>query len=174
MPYLFPPNCFHCLIVWFALRNICYVSINDGCALYFECPFKSIHFIIQLQEDGTLVSQAYLQNSLQPRTLFEGYCSLSYTAEPSWVTEFTFNVTNDGSRFTDSYNVHTYQSLCQEYQNTSGNVSFAMKVVYSMATCVLQKSILFHLSKYCCISSEQLRPKIHVYIFANTCLDMMC
>ncbi|XP_056007282.1 uncharacterized protein LOC125666050 [Ostrea edulis] len=83
-----------------------------------------------LQEDGTLVSQAYLQKSLQPRTLFEGYCSLSYTAEPSWVTEFTFNVTNDGSRFTDSYNVYTYQSLCQEYQNTSGNVSFAMKDGY--------------------------------------------
>lgn len=52
--------------------------------------------------------------SLQERTLVEGFCPLEYSSNNHWVTEFTFNISNDGSRFTENFHVYTYQSLCQE------------------------------------------------------------
>ncbi|XP_061167222.1 von Willebrand factor D and EGF domain-containing protein-like [Saccostrea echinata] len=81
------------------------------------------------QQDGTH-SKEFFQSGLEPRTLFEGYCPLSYSTESHWVTEFTFNVSNDGIRFTDTFNVYTYQSDCQEFKNISGNISFTLKSGY--------------------------------------------
>ena len=78
--------------------------------------------------DGITVSTIDYEANLQERTLFEGFCPLEYTSDNHWVTEFTFNISNDGSRFTDIYFVYTYQSLCQEYQNNTGTVTFLFKV----------------------------------------------
>lgn len=66
--------------------------------------------------------------SLQERTLVEGFCPLKYISDNHWVTEFTFNISNDGSRFTENFHVYTYQSLCQEYRNDKGNITFVFKV----------------------------------------------
>lgn len=66
--------------------------------------------------------------SLQERTLVEGFCPLEYSSNNHWVTEFTFNISNDGSRFTENFHVYTYQSLCQEYQNDTGSITFVFKV----------------------------------------------
>ena len=78
--------------------------------------------------DGTPISTAEYHSYLEERTLFEGYCPLEYSSDDHWVTEFTFNISNDGRRYTENFNVYTYQSLCQEYQNNSGNIAFLFKV----------------------------------------------
>ena len=78
--------------------------------------------------DGTSLSTAEYHSYLEERTLFEGYCPLEYSNDDHWVTEFTFNISNDGRRYTDNFNVYTYQSLCQEYKNNSGNITFLFKV----------------------------------------------
>lgn len=49
--------------------------------------------------------------SLQERTLVEGFCPLKYISDNHWVTEFTFNISNDGSRFTENFHVYTYTNL---------------------------------------------------------------
>nr|XP_022310403.1 uncharacterized protein LOC111115834 isoform X2 [Crassostrea virginica] len=79
------------------------------------------------QTDGITVSMVDYEANLQERTLFEGFCPLEYTSDDHWVTAFTFNISNDGSRFTEIYFVYTYQSLCQEYQNNTGTVTFLFK-----------------------------------------------
>ena len=78
--------------------------------------------------DGTPISRAEYHSYLEERTLFEGYCPLEYSSDDHWVTEFTFNISNDGRRYTENFNVYTYQSLCQAYQNNSGNITFLFKV----------------------------------------------
>lgn len=65
---------------------------------------------------------------LEERTMFEGFCPLEYDTTNHWVTIFSFNVSNDGSRFTENFHVYTYQSLCQEYRNDTGNITFVFKV----------------------------------------------
>lgn len=66
--------------------------------------------------------------SLEERTLFEGFCPLEYNTNNHWVTILSFNVSNDGSRFTENFHVYTYQSLCQEYRNDTGKITFLFKV----------------------------------------------
>lgn len=68
---------------------------------------------------------------LEERTLFEGYCSLEYGSGDSWITAFQFNISNDGTQFTDSHTVYIYQSACQTFNNDSGNVYFTLQVCYS-------------------------------------------
>nr|XP_022312815.1 uncharacterized protein LOC111117870 isoform X2 [Crassostrea virginica] len=94
------------------------------------------------QVDGITVSIVDYEANLQERTLFEGFCPLEYTSDDHWVTEFTFNISNDGSRFTDIYFVYTYQSLCQEYQNNTGTVTFLFKdgFCYINNKCILDGS----------------------------------
>ena len=87
-------------------------------------------FSLKIRNDGSTLSTTDYEVTLQERTLFEGYCLLEYSSDDHWVTEFTFNVSNDGSRFTENFNVYTYQSLCQEYQNNTGNITFVFKVLY--------------------------------------------
>lgn len=81
-----------------------------------------------MKEDGTSLSVVDYVVSLEERTLFEGFCSLEYEQVNHWVTEFSFNISNDGSRFTENFYVYTYQSLCQEYRNDTGNITFIFKV----------------------------------------------
>uniref|UniRef100_A0A8W8NV44 VWFD domain-containing protein n=1 Tax=Magallana gigas TaxID=29159 RepID=A0A8W8NV44_MAGGI len=83
-----------------------------------------------LQEDGSCVSMAEYVVGLEERTMFEGYCPLDYDTTNHWVTEYSFNISNDGSRFTDNFHVYTYQSLCQEYRNDTGNITFIFKNGY--------------------------------------------
>ncbi|XP_061167273.1 uncharacterized protein LOC133176126 [Saccostrea echinata] len=91
-----------------------------------------------LAENGTVLSETNYESSLQERTLFEGYCPLNYNTDDNWVTEFRFNVSNDGSRYTDNYNIYTYQSLCQKLKNDTGNITFIFKdgYCYINNTCV--------------------------------------
>lgn len=85
-------------------------------------------FFIKLKEDGTSLSIVDYVVNLEERTLFEGFCSLDYEQDSHWVTEFSFNISNDGSRFTENFHVYTYQSYCQEYRNDTGNITFVFKV----------------------------------------------
>ncbi|XP_062578161.1 LOW QUALITY PROTEIN: uncharacterized protein LOC134240066 [Saccostrea cucullata] len=91
-----------------------------------------------LAEDGSVLSEINYESSLQERTLFEGYCPLDYNTDEHWVSEFRFNVSNDGSRYTENYSVYTYQSLCQELKNDTGNITFIFKdgYCYINNTCV--------------------------------------
>ncbi|XP_062601346.1 uncharacterized protein LOC134263057 isoform X2 [Saccostrea cucullata] len=84
----------------------------------------------RITENGSYVELDYFEKKLEERTLFEGYCPLEYASTPTWVTYFIFNVSNDGRSFTENYNVYTYQSLCQEYHNKSGKISFTFKEGY--------------------------------------------
>lgn len=65
---------------------------------------------------------------LEERTLFEGYCGLEYGLERSWITTFQFNLSNDGTQFTNSYTVYIYQSECQIFNNVSGKINFTLQV----------------------------------------------
>ncbi|XP_062603711.1 uncharacterized protein LOC134265508, partial [Saccostrea cucullata] len=91
-----------------------------------------------LAEDGAVLSEINYESGLQERTLFEGYCPLDYNTDVHWVSVFRFNVSNDGSRYTENYNVYTYQSLCQELKNDTGNITFIFKdgYCYINNTCV--------------------------------------
>lgn len=68
---------------------------------------------------------------LEERTMFEGYCSLEYGSGNSWITSFQFNLSNDGTQFTDSHTVYIYQSACQTFNNESGSVYFTLQVYFS-------------------------------------------
>lgn len=65
---------------------------------------------------------------LEESTLFEGYCGLEYGLERSWITTFQFNLSNDGTQFTNSYTVYIYQSECQIFNNVSGKINFTLQV----------------------------------------------
>ncbi|XP_061185199.1 uncharacterized protein LOC133193258 [Saccostrea echinata] len=95
--------------------------------------------------------------TLQERTLFEGFCPLPYDTSGIWTTEIKFNISNDGVRFTDTYQVIIYQSHCQEYHNESGNVYF-----------ILKEHFCFIDSK--CISSMQ-NSSINECLYCNTTND---
>lgn len=81
-----------------------------------------------MNEEGTSISVVNYVIGLEERTLFEGYCPLEYDTSNNWVTEFSFNISNDGSRFTENFQVYTYQSFCQEFRNDTGNITFVFKV----------------------------------------------
>ena len=66
---------------------------------------------------------------LEERTLFEGYVSLQYGQENTWITTFRFNMSNDDTQFSEMYTVHVYQSKCQTFNNESGDVSFTLQVI---------------------------------------------
>lgn len=78
----------------------------------------------------TLVKQ--YNTKLEERTLYEGYCNLEYGSGDSWITAFQFNLSNDGTQFTDSHTVYIYQSACQTFNNESGDVYFTLQVCYSL------------------------------------------
>nr|XP_034320108.1 uncharacterized protein LOC117687527 isoform X18 [Crassostrea gigas] len=99
-----------------------------------------------LREDRTFVSEVDYVVGLEERTLFEGFCPLEYDTTNHWVTEFSFNISNDGSRFTENFQVYTYQSLCQEYRNDTGNITFVFKDGYCFInnSCVADGSTNTH------------------------------
>ena len=66
--------------------------------------------------------------NLEERTLFEGYCSLQYGPATSWITAFRFNISNDGTQYSENYTVYVYQSQCQTFQNDSGVINFSLQV----------------------------------------------
>lgn len=86
---------------------------------------------IQNNENNTVALVTQYNTKLEERTLFEGYCSLEYGSGDSWITAFQFNISNDGTQFTDSHTVYIYQSACQTFNNDSGNVYFTLQVCYS-------------------------------------------
>ncbi|XP_062603868.1 von Willebrand factor D and EGF domain-containing protein-like [Saccostrea cucullata] len=77
--------------------------------------------------DGASLATESYQIGLQERTLFEGFCPLQYSSLRPWVTFFQFNISNDDKSFTKTFNVYTFQSLCQEYQNNSGDIYYTFK-----------------------------------------------
>ncbi|XP_062608231.1 mucin-3B-like [Saccostrea cucullata] len=81
----------------------------------------------QVNINQTEVRELQIERNLQERTLFEGFCPLSFDTNGIWTTEIKFNISNDGKRYSDTYEFIVYQSLCQEYHNESGNVYFTLK-----------------------------------------------
>jgi hypothetical protein len=79
----------------------------------------------------SMMLHEHIQLPLEERTLFEGYCPLPVNMSGVWTTEVTFNISNDGVRFTDTYSVFIYHSKCQQYRNVSGKVLFTLKVNFS-------------------------------------------
>lgn len=104
----------------------------------------------QVDVNQSTVQQEQMQLPLEERTLFEGYCPLPVNRSGTWTTEIKFNISNDGARFTDTYNVFIYQSQCQEYHYESGNVFFTLKVNYRSVQLdnVLQYTYIQNESKY--------------------------
>ncbi|XP_062587324.1 von Willebrand factor D and EGF domain-containing protein-like [Saccostrea cucullata] len=104
--------------------------------------FENMNSICYLTVKQTKINQTEeseeRQMNLQERTLFEGFCPLPYDTTDIWTTEVKFNISNDGVRYTDTYNVIIYQSHCQEYHNESGNVYFTLKddFCYIDSTCI--------------------------------------
>ncbi|XP_062570171.1 von Willebrand factor D and EGF domain-containing protein-like [Saccostrea cucullata] len=96
---------------------------------YFVENMDSLCYIIVKQVDvnQTTVTEDHRQVPLEERTLFEGFCPHSVNSSGLWITEITFNISNDGLRFTDTYQIYLYQSQCQEFHNESGSVFFALK-----------------------------------------------
>ncbi|XP_061185215.1 uncharacterized protein LOC133193273 [Saccostrea echinata] len=107
---------------------------------YFFENMDSIYYLTVKQNDinQTEEIEHKRQMNLQERTLFEGFCPLPYDTSGIWMTEIKFNISNDGVRFTDTYQVIIYQSHCQEYHNESGNVYFTLKdnYCYIDSTCI--------------------------------------
>ncbi|XP_062579358.1 von Willebrand factor D and EGF domain-containing protein-like [Saccostrea cucullata] len=104
--------------------------------------FENMDSICYLTVKQTKINQTEereeRQMNLQERTLFEGFCPLPYDTTDIWTTEIKFNISNDGVRYTDTYNVIIFQSHCQEYHNESGNVYFTLKdnFCYIDSTCI--------------------------------------
>ncbi|XP_056003375.1 uncharacterized protein LOC125657435 isoform X3 [Ostrea edulis] len=97
--------------------------------------YISVH---QVDVNESTVQEEQMQLPLEERTLFEGYCPLPVNTSGTWTTEIKFNISNDGVRFTETYNVIIYQSQCQEYHNQSGDVFFTVKdaFCYIESACV--------------------------------------
>jgi hypothetical protein len=76
-----------------------------------------------------ITSQESYQVQLDARTLYEGACSLLYGNNDTWVTEFVFALSNDGSQFTGNHSVYVYQSQCQIFNNDTGNIYFTLQVL---------------------------------------------
>nr|XP_022287798.1 uncharacterized protein LOC111100335 [Crassostrea virginica] len=85
---------------------------------------------LQGNESDTGVSTEFYTVQLEERTLFEGYVSLQYGQENTWITTFRFNMSNDDTQFSEMYTVHVYQSKCQTFNNESGDVSFTLQSGY--------------------------------------------
>ncbi|XP_078340873.1 von Willebrand factor D and EGF domain-containing protein-like [Crassostrea virginica] len=85
---------------------------------------------LQGNESDTRVSTEFYTVKLEERTLFEGYLSLQYGQENTWITTFKFNMSNDNTQFSEMYRVHVYQSKCQAFNNISGDVSFTLQSGY--------------------------------------------
>ncbi|XP_061171058.1 von Willebrand factor D and EGF domain-containing protein-like [Saccostrea echinata] len=84
----------------------------------------------ELSETNTVSAQEKYTVNLEERTLYEGYCKLEYATTPSWVTFFTFNISNDGNQFSNSFEVYVYQSKCQIFNNDTGSVNFTLQDGY--------------------------------------------
>ena len=91
-----------------------------------------IFFIFKVDANGTIIINDSFTVSLHEKTLFEASCALIYGARESWLTEFDFNVTNDGEKFTEKYSVYVYQSQCQTLKNESGIISVSLQVCVSL------------------------------------------
>ncbi|XP_048750156.2 uncharacterized protein LOC125662024 [Ostrea edulis] len=110
------------------MNSNCYLSVN------------------QVDVNQATVQEEQMQLHLEERTLFEGYCPLHINTSGTWTTEIKFNISNDGVRFTDTYNVFIYQSKCQEYHSESGKVFFTLKNDF----CFIDSA---------CVSPMESRPK---------------
>ena len=109
------------------------------CGAFWNCTwaissFLLFHFhrllIISLQINGSksVMSTTSYHVRLEERTLFEGYCSLQYGPESSWITRFQFSLSNDGNRYSENYSVYVYDSNCQTFHNDSGDIYFTLQV----------------------------------------------
>ncbi|XP_065927240.1 von Willebrand factor D and EGF domain-containing protein isoform X2 [Magallana gigas] len=89
-------------------------------------------------ENNTVALSTSYNTKLEERTMFEGYCSLEYGSGNSWITSFQFNLSNDGTQFTDLHTVFIYQSACQTFNNESGSVYFTLQngFCYINGTCI--------------------------------------
>lgn len=92
----------------------------------FNCWF----LFFKVDANGTIFTNEAIKISLHEITLFEASCALIYETSESWFTEFVFNVTNDGEKFTEKHSVYIYQSQCQTLTNESGIVRVLLQVCF--------------------------------------------
>nr|XP_022293366.1 von Willebrand factor D and EGF domain-containing protein-like [Crassostrea virginica] len=84
----------------------------------------------EITGSNSVMSATSYSVNLEERTLFEGYCSLQYGPATSWITAFRFNLSNDGTQYSENYTVYVYQSQCQTFQNDSGAINFSLQDGY--------------------------------------------
>nr|XP_022289580.1 von Willebrand factor D and EGF domain-containing protein-like isoform X2 [Crassostrea virginica] len=92
----------------------------------------------EVNMSNVAVSTTFYNVPLEERTLFEGYCSLQYNQETSWITRFNFNISNHDMQYSNTYSVYVYQSNCQIFQNDTGNIHFDLQTGYCFinGTCI--------------------------------------
>ena len=83
---------------------------------------------LQINGSRSVLSTTSYNVRLAERTLFEGYCSLQYGLESSWITKFQFSLSNDGNHYSENYYVYVYNSKCQTFHNDSGDIYFTIQV----------------------------------------------
>ena len=131
------------------MGTTCYITRNEVCfnykgflvfVLHFQIKFEQFHHVfyfnfhplptISFQINGSkfVMSTTSYHVRLEERTLFEGYCSLQYGPESSWITRFQFSLSNDGNHYSENYSVYVYDSNCQTFHNDSGDIYFTLQV----------------------------------------------
>lgn len=89
---------------------------------------KCICFHKKVNQNGSVISTSTYNVLLIERTLYEGYCSLEYSTEPSWMTTFQFNLSNNRIYYSERHTVYIYQSVCQTLHNVSGYIYSSLQV----------------------------------------------
>nr|XP_022317659.1 von Willebrand factor D and EGF domain-containing protein-like [Crassostrea virginica] len=102
---------------------------------------------------------------LEERTLFEGYCSLQFGPESSWITRFQFSLSNDGNRYSENYSVYVYDSNCQTFHNDSGDIYCTLQNGYCFinGSCVPSGAVKTNESCWQC------SPGIEIYDWTWDC-----
>ena len=97
--------------------------------------------IFQINENNSVLLTTNYSIEFEERTMFEGYCTLYYGSYSPWITRFLFSLSNDGTQFSESYSVYVYQSVCQTFQNDSGDIHFTLQVCATLTMFEYLKSV---------------------------------
>nr|XP_022321514.1 uncharacterized protein LOC111123472 isoform X2 [Crassostrea virginica] len=121
----------------------------------------------EINENNSVLLTTNYSIEFEERTMFEGYCTLYYGSYSPWITRFLFSLSNDGSQFSESYSVYVYQSVCQTFQNDSGDIHFTLQTGYCYINGRCIQSGTFKHNNTCL----QCQPRIDVYEWIRVCND---
>nr|XP_022290347.1 uncharacterized protein LOC111101985 [Crassostrea virginica] len=110
----------------------------------------------EVNEHSFVMSTTSYTVRLEESTLYEGYCSLQYNSDTSWITLFHFRLSKDATQFSETYTVYVYQSECQTFHNNSGVITFTLQSGYCFikGTCI--QSGMTHVNQSCWRCSPQM------------------